>query len=214
MDLIGQIMPVQDNTEELKKRRARLEKISNKVKKKHGITVRPINLKKDFEKDLDHLRYIYNNAWGKNWGFVPISEHEFDDIAVGFKAILPPGLASIAFVKDEPAGFIVTLPDINEMIKPKKSILGNSDAIRLMRYIFNKKKIKSVRLLLFGITEKYRKIGLDSILFVESFRNAQLLGLERCEISWLLETNELVIRHGQAMGASEYKRWRTYDYDL
>jgi hypothetical protein len=80
--------------------------------------------------------------------------------------------------------------------------------------MLKKKNQKRVRLLLFGIVNKYRKIGLDSVLFVDSFKNAQELGIEDCEISWLLETNTLVIRHGEAMNAHEYRKWRLYDYPL
>ncbi len=214
MDLIGQMMPVDDSTEDLKKRRERLERLSEKVKKRYGIEIRAVNMKKGFDEDLKHLRYIYNHAWGKNWGFVPINEHEFDDIAVGLKATLIPGLASIAFVKGEPGGFIASLTDVNEFTKPKKNFWGDSDIMRLLRFVKNKKKQTKVRLALFGITEKYRKIGLDSVLFVESFRAAQKAGIKECEISWLLETNDLVIRHGEAMGAKEYKRWRLYDYEI
>jgi hypothetical protein len=130
------------------------------------------------------------------------------------QALLRPGLGSLAFINDEPAAFIVSLPDVNEFIKLKKSIFGNSDLIRLLRFLRKRKKQKRVHLLLLGIIEKYRKIGLDSILFVDSFSNAQKLGLEQCEISWLLETNEMVIRHAEAMNGKEYKRWRLYDYPL
>ena len=211
MDLIAQEMPVMDRTEEDKKRRLRLEKISEKVKKKNGIVIRPVKFGKEFDKDLKHVMHIYQNAWGKNWGFVPLTEHEFDDIAIGMKALLLPGLASIAFVNEEPVAFIASLSDFNEFSRRKKSILGNSDILRLLRFALKRKKQKQVRLLLFGIVEKYRKIGLDSILFVDSFKIAQPYGLEKCEVSWLLETNDLVIKHGEAMGAKEYRRWRLYD---
>ena len=215
MDLIGMFMRAQDVKEEDRERRARLEKISNRVKQKHGITVRPVRLdKKSFHEEVGYIRHIYQNAWEKNWGFIPITEHEFDDAAVGMQMMLKPGLASLAFVNDEPAGFIVNLPDVNEISRLKKSIFGNSDLIRAIRVMLKKKNQKRVRLLLFGIVNKYRKIGLDSVLFVDSFRNAQELGIEDCEISWLLETNTLVIRHGEAMNAYEYRKWRLYDYPL
>lgn len=217
MDLIAQMMPVMDKTEEQKKRRDRIQRISEKVKKKYGVKVRPVNLsKKTFEEELNHIRHIYNNAWGKNWGFVPITEEEFHDYAIGMQALLKscPGLASLAFIDDEPAAFIVNLPDINEFIRKKKSIFGNSDTVRLLRFLKKRKKTKRVRLLLFGIVEKYRRYGLDSLLFIESFKYAQSIGIEECEISWLLETNELVIRVGEAMDAKEYKRWRIFDYKL
>jgi hypothetical protein len=214
MDLVAQLMPVMDRTDEEKNRRARLEKISEKVKTKNGIMVRPVRLDKHFDEDLEHVMHIYQNAWGKNWGFVPLTKHEFDDLAVGMKALLLPGLASLAFVNGEPAAFIASLSDINEFSRRKKSILGNSDVVRLLRFLINRKKQKQVRLLLFGIVEKYRKIGLDSVLFINSYKVAQPHGLERCEVSWLLETNDLVIKHGEAMGAKEYRRWRLYDYKL
>ncbi|HOT89767.1 MAG TPA: hypothetical protein PL028_09530, partial [Bacteroidales bacterium] len=208
MDLLALTMPVMDKTTEQIDRRKRIEKIAERIRKKQNITIRPLNLKK-FDEELKHLSYIYEHAWGKNWGFIPLTEHEFKDIAVGMKALLKPfpGLATIAFVDGEPAGFIASLPDFYEFTRVKRNFLGNSDLIRLLRYMKKKKKHKRVRLFLFGLTEKYRKSGLDAILFLESFKFAQTKGFEECEISWLLETNKLVISHSMDMDAKVYRKW-------
>jgi GNAT superfamily N-acetyltransferase len=210
MDLIAQIMPV---FWEDKSIGDRIKRVSEVISKRRGISVRLIDFSR-FEEELLLIKEIYDTAWEKNWGFVKMTDEEFRLVAEGLKMIADPRLIMFAYVKGKLAAFMATLPNVNEVIMRKKSLFGNSDIVRLIRYFLNRKKIKGIRLMLFGIKPEYRKLGIDSVLYYHSFKNAQEAGYERCEISWLLETNILVIRAGESMGAKEYKRYRIYDYPL
>ncbi len=212
-DMIAQIMPVK-MSETTTKRHDRLTRIVDRIKREREITIRPINLKKGFMDDIEIMRTIYNDAWKDNWGFVPINKEEMDHAAQNLKIVADQGLIQFAYVKDEPAGFIGSIPDVNEMIGPSYGFMGHSDYFRIIKILLKRRKVKRVRLMLLGILEKYKKIGMDAVLYYESFNNAHTKHYENCEISWLLEDNVLVIRAGESMGGKKYKTWRIYSLNI
>ncbi len=210
-DLIAQLMPVKINNK-TKNRHDRLNKVIDRIKTTKDITVKPVDLsnKKKFKENILLLREIYNTAWAGNWGIVPITEEEALTAGENLKLIADPGLINFAFVKGKPVGMIISLPDVNKMSWVKNSSLNKYDFVRLLRIIFKRRSVKRVRLWALGILQEYQKIGVDAVLYHESFNNAHKKKYEECEISWLLEDNVLVIRAGESMGAKKYKTWRLY----
>src|SRR5690242_8254622 len=91
-------------------------RIAEKMRQREGIVVRSVNLK-DFEGEVRRLKEIYNAAWEKNWGFVPMTEREFDHLAREMKPMVVQDLLLIAEVKGEPVAFSMTLPDANIALK-------------------------------------------------------------------------------------------------
>ncbi len=212
-DLYAQIMPVKD-TLETKTRRERLDKIAEKIKEKHNVTIRPIDMK-NMEADVDIVHEIHNIAWKDNWGHIPMTEREVDDLKESLKFIVDPGIFNLIFVGDDPAAFLWAMPDLNEMIKRKRFSLLNTDFARILRIILKKNKVRRIRLIGFGIRPEYRKLGLDAIIIRESFRNAQKNRYyEECELSWLLEDNVLILRLGEALSAKKYRTWRVFHKNL
>ena len=51
---------------------------------------------KDFKNEVEIVRQIYNDAWSRNWGFVPMTEEEFDHLAKDLKQIVDPRVVMIA----------------------------------------------------------------------------------------------------------------------
>lgn len=188
-------------------------RIAEKVKKRDGITLRPINLK-DFENDVLKINKIYDNAWEKNWGFVPPTDDEIAHLASEFKPILIPELALIAEVDQETVGFSLTLPDANQVLKFANGKLYPFGILKLLWYTKVQKKIDQLRMLLMGIKAGYRKRGLDSIFYLETFQRAKELGYVGGEVSWTLETNVLINRSIELMGGHHYKTYRFYEIEI
>lgn len=184
----------------------RLEKISNEVYKKYPVRVRKVNLK-NFKEELENIRKIYNKAWEKNWGFVPLEDEEMDFLAHRLKPLCIPELLQIAFYNDEPAGFIMTLPDINEVLIHLK---GKITPIGILKILYYSKKIKQLRLLTMGIVEEHRKIGIDACLYYESLKNGLKMKFKRAEFSWILEDNKITQKAVRLMGGRHYKTYRIY----
>ena len=183
----------------------RLEKIAAVLKRK-GLSVRNIRMN-DFHNELKLVRKIYNTAWAKNWGFVPITEAEIEAMAKELKPLVVPELVFFAEYQGRTVGFYLVLPDYNQAIKKMN---GRMTPLSIIRFLHARKKIDAVRLLMAGIEEEYQKKGLDGILYLESARTTRDLGYVDSEISWLLEDNLLVIRAAEMMGGTLYKKYRIY----
>lgn len=192
----------------------RVSRIAEKVRAREGITVRPANMK-DWDNEVKRIKEVYNAAWEKNWGFVPMTDREFDHLAKDLKMILIPELTLIAEVKGEAVAFCITLPDANQAIKEANGKLTTFGLpIGLAKMLLKLKKIKTGRLAIMGIKAGFRKRGLDSVLFLDTFNASRKKGWRGGEISWTLEDNTLVNRAIEAFGGKKYKTYRVYGKPL
>jgi GNAT superfamily N-acetyltransferase len=189
----------------------RLERAAARVQERNpGLTVRYVNAG-DFAAELRLIHKIYNRAWEANWGFVPPTPEEFESKAQRLKPLVIPELVPLAFVGGEPAGFIVTVPNYNEVLIKMGGTFG---PMGLWKYLVGKNKIKSCRVMLFGICPEYRKRGVDAVLMASNHRAALELGYREAEFSWVLEDNELTKRPAEMMGGRPYKRYRIYEKEI
>jgi GNAT superfamily N-acetyltransferase len=189
-------------------------RIAEKIREREGITVRHVRLD-DFANEVKRIKAIYNAAWEKNWGFVPMTEAEFDHMAKEMKAVVRPELLLIAEVKGEPVAFSMTLPDANEALKVANGRLTTFGLpIGLVKLALASRRIRRLRLVTLGIKEGYRRRGLDAILYLDTIRTAKQLGYEGGEIGWTLEDNHLVNRAIESMGGKKSKTYRVYQRSL
>lgn len=192
----------------------KVARIAEKIRQREGITVRAARLD-DFENEARKIKDIYNAAWEKNWGFVPMTEKEFDHLARDMKQIVVPDLLMIAEVKGEPVAFSMTIPDANIAYKAAGGRLTKYGLpIGLVKLVLAARKIKRLRLITLGIKAGYRRRGLDAILYLDTLRTARRLGYTGGEISWTLEDNDLVNRAIESMGGRKYKTYRMYERAL
>lgn len=188
----------------------KVTRVAEKIRKREGIVVRSVNMK-DYVNEVRRIKDIYNAAWEKNWGFVPMTEREFDHMANEMKAIVRPELLLIAEVKGEPVAFSMTIPDANVAFKAAGGRLTKYGLpIGLVKLVLASRKIKRLRLVTLGIKEGFRKRGLDAILYLDTLKTARELGYTGGEISWTLEDNHLVNRAIESMGGRKYKTYRMY----
>ena len=190
----------------------RLARITERTRRREpGLRTRPVNLRR-FRDEVRIVRAIYNKAWEKNWGFIPASEAEFDYLANDLKQLVDPPLARIAFENDEPAGFLLAVPDANPAIAALDGSLANP--IRLLRAMLIGRKRVGLRLITMGVKEEYRLRGFEGVMFYEGLQAALERGYQWCEYSWILEDNELAKRTVRLMNAEQYKTYRIYAKSL
>lgn len=182
-------------------------RIAEKIREREGIVVRGVNMAK-WDEEVELAFQIYNEAWEKNWGFVPMSKAEFYRLAKEMKQIIKPDLVLIAEVKGEVAGFSFTVPDVNPAIAKAN---GRLLPFGLPRMLFALKKCDRARLVLLGMRPKFRKRGIDAILYKDTLTNAARLGFRRGEIGWTLDNNDLVNRAIESMGGTKSKTYRMYE---
>ena len=180
------------------------------IKRNPQLRVRPINLRQ-FDEELKIVKEIYNDAWSKNWGFVPLTEEEIDDLGKNLKPLVVPNLVLFAYWGDEPIGFSVSLPDYNEVLKHLNGKLG---LLGIFKFFYYSKKIKTLRVMLLGIKQAFQKKGVEGLLYLETSKRGFKKGYPQAECSWILENNPLM-QHGiEAMGGKRYKTYRIYEIPL
>ena len=173
------------------------------------LTVRPIT-KASLRADVPQLKRIYNEAWERNWGAVPLSEGEINLLAERLKPLLVDGLVWLAEQGGEVAGFLLALPDANEVLHPLRGRLLSPGLGRALPYLLGWRQPRLFRLMALGTRVEFRQRGLEAMMFAETLRKARQLGFVGCEASWILEDNEPVIRLLGAFSARAYKTYRIY----
>ncbi len=190
----------------------RIARLSNRVKKREGIVLRLFD-KKRFLDEVRTIQEIYNQAWEKNWGFVPMNSEEIHYKADELKQIVDPEFVYFAEVKGETVGFGMALPDANQALRGIRS--GRLFPTGLFRIMLAWRKINAVRVIILGTIPEYRNRGLEVLFYRELFDAAYRRGMSYGECSWILEDNEPMIKGMAALGSSEpSKRYRVYDRAL
>lgn len=204
--VVGWQVPVQTPIQE------RLLTVAEKVKLRFDISLEFFSRIR-FKVLREYMFDIYNEAWKDNWGFVPFTKEEFFSNLEDMKLIWDPKMFIFAFVKGEPAAFFGSVPNVLEKMHPIPG-LRRWELVRAARMLLTKGFIKSFRQGYFGIRPKFRKMGLDAILLSEAKRYTQRKGYQDCDIGWVLENNELVLRAADFMGGTLSRTYAIFQKDI
>jgi GNAT superfamily N-acetyltransferase len=188
----------------------RLRRLAGALEERREITVRQGNLR-DVAGESRKLLQIYNQAWKSNWGFVQFTEREFEFMTHELKPILVPDLVWLAEVKGEPVGFILCVPDINVALRRINGRLTTFGLpIGLAKLLYYKSRIKTARLVALGVIPRYRRHGIAEMLVLRIIEEAMIKRGLVGECSLILESNRMMNRFLEAIGAEKYKTYRIY----
>jgi hypothetical protein len=185
----------------------RIEKMIRRIKARTGVTIRHFDMK-EFGRDAQFLKDIYNAAWEKNWGFVPMTDDEMNLAAKKLKQFVDPELVLFAEIDGKPIGVSVTVPDINQVLI---KLNGRMGLVEIAKFLYYKRRITGVRSLIGGVMKQYRESGIIAVLYYESERANVRLGYDWCELGWNLEDNDLINKFDIAIGGKIYKKYRIYE---
>jgi GNAT superfamily N-acetyltransferase len=188
---------------------------AQRIAARGGVTIRPIRLD-DFNAEIHRCMQVYNATWEKTWGFVKMTPEEFRHMAYQLKQSAVPELLLLAEVAGQPVGFCVTLPDLNEAIRPTGGRLTSWGLpIGLIKLLRGMKRIKTARMAVLGVLPGYRKRGIAELMILQAFQYGKnVLGYTGAELGWTLEDNEMINRTVQSVGAKRYKRFRIYERSI
>ncbi len=188
-----------------------LVRAASLVERRTGVTVRPLS-RRHFARDLEIVRDIYNSAWEKNWGFVPMTDEEIDHMAKELRPVVDPRLTLIGEdPAGRPVGFALALPDLNQVLR---HLDGRLFPFGVLKALWLRRKVDRLRVLTLGVREEYRGKGLDALFYLGIFRGGNSQGIVQGEFSWVLEDNAPMLRALDRMGAHVYKRYRLYEMPL
>ncbi len=189
-------------------------RVAEETRKRENLVVRKFD-KKRFDSEVEIAKAVYNLAWEKNWGFVPFTDHEIEHMGQELKPFLDPDLVYIAEVDGKPAGVSIGVPDVNQALLRAKPQPNNwSFPLTVLKLLWHQRKIDTLRVLIMGVVPEHRNCGIDALFYVETARGAFAKGYQFCEMSWILESNDLVNRIIERLGGKIYKTYRIYEKPL
>jgi GNAT superfamily N-acetyltransferase len=190
---------------------ARITKAVGRIEKGiAGLKIREVSLRRLAE-DVEIVQEVYNHAWERNWGFVPLTEAEIAHLAEELKPILEPKYALIASVHGKPVGFSLTLPDFNQALR---HVNGRLFPTGFLKLLWHARRINRARVFALGLRQEFRGTGIDAVFYLRTFEASQELGHTTGESSWILEDNWKMRRALEKVGAMAYKTYRVYVKDL
>ncbi|MEE9440000.1 MAG: hypothetical protein V3V14_13425 [Saprospiraceae bacterium] len=207
MDLYAYLMA----TDTVNQKSLRLAGMLEERLNRKGISIRTVS-KKTKKEDIKSIKNVYRKAWEKNWGFVPPTDEEFEHLADGLNMLLDLRYVYMAEHEGNLIGFAVAIPDINEItIGFKKGKLFPFNIIKLLT---KKSKVTKIRIILLGVVEEYRKLGVAAVFFANFIKAAKANNLLLGEASWILENNEQMVSAAENLNGERYKTYRIYSKNL
>ncbi|KQC03894.1 MAG: hypothetical protein APR54_02215 [Candidatus Cloacimonas sp. SDB] len=208
MDLLAYHVEVKEPPE-------RLARLSRKIEERGHFTVRALSSKnkRKLRSDIETIYRIYEEAWKNNWGYVPCSAKEFDQIVDKLMPIIKPEFVFIAEIDNKPVGLSVTLPDYNFVLK---KIRGRLFPFGWLKFLLNVNKIPGLRVPIMGVLDEYKNRGIDVVFYCKSFETAvnHKNPYADAEFSWILESNEMMNKIAESLTGEVYKRYRMYDINI
>ncbi len=177
------------------------------------ITLRP--LKNDrFKSDLAIIKDIFEDAWSENWGYLPFTDEEFQELGKSLKFLVPPDFVRIAEIDGEPVAMMVVFPNLNQAIRDLNGRLFPLSWLKLL-WRLKVTGIRSARIPLMGVRRRFHNSRLGAalaLMLITSLQSSALKrGLKEAEMSWILESNKGMHDIIESIGGTVYKRYRIYE---
>ena len=174
--------------------------------------------KKKFDQEAALILHILNDAWSDNWGFIPLTDSEIAYAGKKLKPIVFEDLIRVAEVDGQPVAFMMTLPDLNELIRDLDGKLFPFGWAKLL-WRLRKPKVHTMRVALMGVIKELQTTRLASqlafMLIEYSRRPAPInYGATRGEIGWILEDNKGMISIADAIDSHVNRVYRIYEKAL
>jgi GNAT superfamily N-acetyltransferase len=198
------------NVEDREKVHGAIWEMSEKVGSEHGITVRSMR-KRDLQAEVSRFLEVYNAAWERNWGFVPLTEEEVRHYAKDLRPVLDENWAMIAERDGETVGAALTLPDYNQVLA---HLNGRLLPFGWAKALYWRRKVDRVRVFALGVKPEYRHTGVAARMYEMHFDAAQRTPQKGGEMGWILETNTAMNRAMEGMGGKVVRRYRIYEREL
>ena len=188
--------------------------VADQARKRPNLVVRNIDMK-NWDREVQIAKEVYNKAWEVNWGFVAMTDHEIEHLGDELKFIVDPDIVYIAELDGKPVGICLGVPDVNQAMRRARPQPNSwSLPVTLARFLLNRRKIDTFRLMIMGVIPEYRALGIDALFYVETARSAFRKGYDWCEMSWILESNDMMNRIIERLGGTIYKTYRVYEKPL
>jgi len=191
----GQMLPV-------------IDELADRLEPDHGIRLRRMR-KRDFKNEVRAFMEVYNEAWSRNWGFVPLTDHELDHLAKELKPVLDEDFAAVAETADgKVTGVSLSLPDYNKVLA---ELNGRLLPLGWLKALRARRSIDEIRVFALGVKPGYQHTGVAAALYRDVWDSVFRRNIIRAETGWILEVNEPMNRAMEALTGKIVKRYRVYE---
>lgn len=188
-----------------------IDELANRLEPEHGIHLRHMR-KRDLKADIRAFMDIYNQAWSTNWGFVPLTDRELDQMAKELKPVLDEDFGCVAETAEgEVVGVSLSLPDWGKVLA---QLNGRLLPLGWLKALLAQRKIDEIRVFALGVKPEYQHTGVAAALYRDVWDACQRRGMRRAETGWILEANEAMNRAMEALTGRIVKRYRIYERRL
>jgi GNAT superfamily N-acetyltransferase len=193
-----------------------VQRIIASGEKNPRIRIREVD-KSKFDQEAATILAILNDAWSDNWGFVPLTPPEIKDVGVKLKPLVFNDLIRIAELDGKPVAFMITLPDINEALKPMGGTYFAPGIFKLLKWVvLGQPRPKTMRVPLMGVVKELQSSRMASqlaFMMIEYIRRASVTryGSTRGEIGWVLDDNQGMNAIADTIGSKVNKVYQIYE---
>jgi len=174
------------------------------------ITLHKLDMRQ-WDEAIETIKAIYNSAWDKNWGFVPMTDAEVDYLAAQLKPVVVPDLVVFCKQQGKTIGFAAALPDLNVALKTNPSGRLFPGVLKIL---WAARKVTRIRIWALGLLPEHRMSGADALMYHWIWEKGYALGHRWAEAGWILEDNTAMTNGLLRMGFEAYKTLRFYDRPL
>lgn len=194
-----------------------IQRIVQSGERNPRINIRRVDLDQ-FEREIEIVLRILNDAWSKNWGFIPFTPEEVAYAGKKLKQIIHPEINRIAELDGEPVAFMLTFPDINDVLKKVKGKLLPFGWFHLLRWL-RKPMNAGMRVPLMGVVKELHNSRLASqlaFMMIEDIRRTAVseYHTKRAEIGWILDDNQGMVAIADAIGSKVNREYWIFEKTL
>ena len=190
--------------------RSKWARVAERVQRDSTITFRRFDMTK-FAQEVERGWRIYNAAWAQNWGAIPMTRAEFKHLTNNLKPFLDSRIMFFAEIDGETVGMLIAIPDANY---PLRFMNGTLLPFGWAKFLWYKRQINTMRVLIMGVLPAYRRRGIDAMLYQKIKQAGIESGYINAEMSWILENNDVMNNTIANLGGVKYKTYRIYDLAL
>ncbi len=189
----------------------RYEALLERAQNRFGFEIKQLDFAGDVRAQAADVARCVAEAFPLHWELLPPTA---DDIYREFRRMrffLDSQYAFLAYAGDRPVGFVLAIPDYNQLLKKMK---GRLTPRGLWILLTQRKKIDRLRAVMQFVVPEYQNKAVNGVMFYRTFLNARRAGIRVIEGSTIDEHNMQSIVSMEKSGGKLYRVYRQYAFRL
>ncbi|HOT96824.1 MAG TPA: N-acetyltransferase [bacterium] len=187
-----------------------LQRIASRVTRQEGLEIVPLDMK-IFDQRVREVARIFSDAWMENWGHVPFTDGQVQDLVHELKMVIVPEVTLFALYHGECIGFSLSVKDANPALQKAN---GRLFPFGLFKVLWHLRKTTRLRTMAMGVLKEHRHRGIDIAFYLKTIEEGRRLGFYDSECSIILEINKRMIGALEDLSARRYKTFRFYEKEI